>query len=197
MDTYIGSLLLFGGNFAIRGYMMCWGQIISIAQNTALFSLLGTTYGGNGQTTFALPDLRGRSPIGWGQGPGLGNYASGQLGGTESTTLTILNMPAHNHAGTIASASVSMAASAQPGTTNVPGPTLVPAALPVIGGGPHPESIKGYAVPDTTTYMAPTTQVTGTVNVGIAGGSQPFSILNPYLAMTWLIANEGIFPSRN
>ncbi|SHM46422.1 Microcystin-dependent protein [Chitinophaga jiangningensis] len=197
MEPYLASLLLFAGNFAIRGYQFCWGQILSIAQNTALFSLVGTTYGGNGQTTFGLPDLRGRFPMGWGQGPGLPNYSLGQIAGTPTTTLLITNMPAHNHTGTIASASVAQAASAAAATTNTPGSTVVPAQLPTIGGGPSAQPINGYAVPDNTTFLAPTTNVTGTVNVGIAGGSQPFSIMNPYLAMSWLIATEGIFPSRN
>src|SRR5215212_4882735 len=88
---------MFGGNFAPRGWALCNGQILPIAQNTALFSLLGTTYGGNGQTTFALPDLRSRVPIQFGQGPGLSNYDLGQVSGTENTTLTINQMPAHQH----------------------------------------------------------------------------------------------------
>src|SRR5689334_24076195 len=97
-EPFLAEIVLFAGNFAPRGWAFCWGQILSIAQNTALFSLLGTTYGGNGQTTFALPNLASRFPIGAGQGPGLSNYTLGQLAGTESTTLTINNMPAHNHA---------------------------------------------------------------------------------------------------
>src|SRR5438067_3503009 len=88
---------MFAGNFAPKNWAFCAGQILPIAQNTALFSLIGTTFGGNGQTTFALPDLRGRYPIGAGQGPGLANYDLGQVGGTENITLTIGNMPAHSH----------------------------------------------------------------------------------------------------
>src|SRR5688572_18111229 len=97
MDEFIAIIKMFGGNFAPRGWALCNGQILSIAQNTALFSLLGTTFGGNGQTTFALPDLRGRVPIHPGQGPGLSNYSLGQQAGTETVTLTINNMPAHGH----------------------------------------------------------------------------------------------------
>src|SRR5687767_7253998 len=96
-EPFIGQIIMFAGNFQIRGYAFCSGQILSIAQNTALFSILGTTYGGNGQTTFALPDLRGRVPIHPGQGPGLSNYTLGQLSGTENTTLTQNNLPPHSH----------------------------------------------------------------------------------------------------
>src|SRR5262245_44407760 len=97
MDPFIGQLMLVPYNFAPRGWALCNGQILPIAQNTALFSLLGTTYGGNGQTTFALPDLRGRVPISSGQGPGLSNYDLGEVGGVETVTLTTTQMPAHGH----------------------------------------------------------------------------------------------------
>lgn len=197
MEPFMAMIVLFAGNFAPRSWAFCWGQILSITQNTALFSLLGTTYGGNGQTTFALPDLRGRFPLGTGQGPGLANVNLGEVAGTPSTTLLINNMPAHNHAGTIASASVSPAATATLGTTANPGPTVVPCQLPTQGGGPSAQPFKGYGIPDNTTFLAPSTNVTGTVNVGIAGGSQPFSIMNPYLGMNYIIALEGIYPSRN
>ena len=96
-SPFIGQITLFAGNFAPRGWAFCNGQLLSIAQNTALFSILGTTYGGNGQTTFALPDLRGRVPVHAGQGPGLSNYDLGQQGGAESVTLTTAQMPAHTH----------------------------------------------------------------------------------------------------
>ncbi|WP_160717083.1 phage tail protein [Chitinophaga solisilvae] len=197
MEPLLASIILFAGNFNPKGWMFCWGQILSIAQNTTLFSLLGTTFGGNGMTTFGLPDLRGRFPMGTGQGPGLPNMELGQIGGTISTTLLITNMPAHNHTGTIASASVAQAASAAAATTNTPGSTVVPAQLPVFGAGPTAQQIKGYGVPDNTTFLAPTTNVTGTINVGIAGGSQPFSIMNPYLGMNYIIAIEGVYPSRS
>jgi microcystin-dependent protein len=96
-EPYLGSIILFGGNFAPRGWAFCNGQILPIVQNTALFSLLGTTYGGNGQTTFALPDLRGRAPVHFGQGPGLANYSLGESAGAETVTLTFSEMPAHSH----------------------------------------------------------------------------------------------------
>ena len=149
------------------------GQI-SIAQNTALFSLLGTTYGGNGQTTFALPDLRGRVPNSAGQGPGLSSYDLGQQAGTESATLTINNMPGHNHPYTIP-------AIASDGTTTEP------AANTILG-----QPTQG----DLYTTGAAGVQMPGG-NTGLTGGSQPFSILQPYLTLNYCIALEGIFPSRN
>src|SRR5215211_5023310 len=96
-EPFIGQIMLVPYNFAPRGWAFCQGQIMSIAQNTALFSLLGTTYGGNGQTTFALPDLQGRFPNGAGQGPGLSSYTLGQVAGAESVTLTQQQMPLHTH----------------------------------------------------------------------------------------------------
>src|SRR5213083_1523824 len=96
-EPFIGEIVMFGGNFAPRGWAFCNGQLLAIAQNTALFSILGTTYGGDGQTTFALPDLRGRSPVHAGQGPGLSTYARGEQGGTEQVTLRAVELPPHNH----------------------------------------------------------------------------------------------------
>src|SRR5688572_13508567 len=97
MEGYLAQVIMFAGNFAPRGWAFCQGQILSIAQNTALFALLGTTYGGNGQTTFALPDLRGRVPVGTGQGPGLPSVTLGELAGEPAHTLISTEMPAHNH----------------------------------------------------------------------------------------------------
>src|SRR4051812_28387187 len=97
MEADLAMVFMFAGNFAPRGFASCEGQILAISQNTALFSLLGTTYGGNGQTTFALPDLRGRSAIGQGQGPGLSPYVEGQTGGSETVTLTVNQLPPHTH----------------------------------------------------------------------------------------------------
>src|SRR4051794_10683767 len=96
-EPFIGEVIMFAGNFAPRGWALCQGQLLSIAQNTALFSILGTTYGGNGQTTFALPDLRGRVPLGQGQGPGLSSYVLGEVAGNENVTLISTQMPQHNH----------------------------------------------------------------------------------------------------
>ncbi|HUD90835.1 phage tail protein [Sphingobium sp.] len=170
-EPYIGQLTLFTYNFCPNGWAEASGQIMSIAQNTALFSLLGTTYGGNGMTTFALPDLRGRAPIHVGQGPGLSNYDLGQTGGTESTTLNVNNMPAHNH---------SIAATNLPGNKGGPGGKLLAsdATLNKYSDTPTPNVIMNSQM------------------VGVTGGSQPFSIRDPYLAMRWCIALSGIYPSR-
>jgi len=172
MEAFIASIILFGGNFAPRGWALCQGQILSIAQNKALFSLLGTTYGGNGQTTFALPDLQGRVPIQQGQGPGLSRYNLGQTGGTEATTLPSQNMPAHSH---------SMNAVSEAGNVGAPAGASLAAT-----GTLDPE----YRVGGTPVGMAAT-------SIGPTGGNQPFSIMQPYLALNYIIAVEGIYPSRN
>src|SRR4051794_30340022 len=127
---FIGQISLFGGNFAPRGWAFCNGQLLAVSQNTALFSILGTTYGGNGQTTFALPDLRGRVPVHFGQGPGLSPYQLGEVGGTETTTLNVNQLPPHTHA-------VAPAASNNVQTSNRPVDN-VPARGGAHGGGAHP-----------------------------------------------------------
>lgn len=180
-EPFIGEIKIFGFNFAPQSYMTCQGQILSIAQNTALFSLLGTTYGGNGQTTFALPDLQGRVPIGQGTGPGLPGYTMGQVGGTPTTTLISSNMPIHNHAA-----------------------TGINVRIPVTSASEDSSATNNYignAVNDTFGPVAsPTASLGAPVVSGataMAGGSQPFSIMNPYLAINYSIAIFGIFPSRN
>jgi microcystin-dependent protein len=167
-EPFLGQITIVGFNFAPRGWAQCNGQILPIAQNTALFSLLGTTYGGNGQTTFALPDLRSRVPIHVGQGPGLSSYALGQAAGTETVTLNINQMPTHNHL---------MGASSEEGAPSSPS-----GQVPAKGGiyGPAPDG----------TVMNPTV-ITNT------GGSQPHENIQPYLTLNFCIALEGIFPSRN
>ncbi|WP_119080659.1 phage tail protein [Chitinophaga alhagiae] len=196
MEPYLALICIFGGNFAIRGWAFCQGQLLSIAQNSALFSLLGTTYGGDGQTTFALPDLRGRAPIGIGQGPGLPNYVLGQMAGTTTTTLLITNMPAHNHIADPSGLSVTPSASTANGSTNIPAADLVPAQVPVIGSGPNAVTVRAYGKQDNTTTLAPG-KTSGTIGISMAGGSQPFNIQDPYLAMNYLIATAGIFPPRS
>lgn len=166
-DPLLGSIILFAGNFAPRGYALCQGQILPISQNTALFSILGTTYGGNGQTTFALPDLRGRAPVGPGQGPGLSDYQLGEQSGVESVTLTVNQLPGHNHP---------LRASSGEQTTD----------RPTSGGG----LARGGA------YIS--SGDTSDVSIApIAGGSQPHENRSPYLAVNYIIALQGIFPSRN
>lgn len=174
-EYFIGEIRLFAFNFPPRGWATCSGQILSIAQNTALFSLLGTTYGGNGQTTFALPDLRGRVPIHFGQGPGLSLRTQGELGGTPTVTLLSNNLPPHNHP---AFATTAAATTGTPGTGVLPG-----------------------AVSDQTMYVTDSTggrdfSMSPQVG-GIAGGSQPHENHMPTAVLSYCIALEGIFPPRN
>lgn len=199
MDLYLAMIIMFGGNFAIMGTALCYGQIMAISQNTALFSLLGTTFGGNGTSTFGLPDLRGRVPVGTGQGNGLSNYILGQIGGVETVTLAINQMPQHTHTFDATQLVSTPAASIAAATTNIPGPTLVPAKLPTQGAGPTASVIKGYApvdVPNATTLSADAI-TTKNPPIAIAGGSQPHENMMPYLGISYLIALVGIFPSRN
>ncbi|MNK86984.1 Phage Tail Collar Domain protein [compost metagenome] len=180
MEEYISVIKMFGLNFPVRGWAMCNGQIMSIAQNTALFSLLGTTYGGNGQTTFALPNFQGRTPIHWGSGPGLSPYVLGQAAGTESVSILTSNLPAHTH---------TLTANTAAGTTGVPTNNYL-SASPKNGSGPSAVSLNTY------TTTAPNTNL-GLLSVGATGSNIPVSILQPYLAVSFEICLEGIFPSRN
>jgi microcystin-dependent protein len=171
MEPFIGQIIMFAGNFAPQGWAFCDGQLLSIAQNTALFSILGTTYGGNGQTTFGLPDLRGRVPIHPGQGPGLSSYALGQQAGTETVTLTVQQIPQHTHAFT-------PGCSTDPPNSNSPS-NAVPAP---------PEGIQAYNT-EANASMRPG-------NSSSVGGSQPHDNLQPYNCVNFIIALQGIFPSR-
>jgi microcystin-dependent protein len=179
MQPFLGQITLFPCNFAPKGWALCEGQLIAIAQNTALFSLLGTYYGGDGIRTFALPDLRGRVPIGQGQGPGLSQYDLGSVQGQEIVVLSSSQSPAHTHP---------FPAFAAPATTNAPS-----GALPAEGHG------AGRAGGNVNTY-APLQNATATKlasgQVGVAGGNQPHNNLQPYLTLNWCIALEGVFPSR-
>jgi microcystin-dependent protein len=167
MDPILGQIIIFAGNFAPRGWALCDGQLLPISQNTALFSLLGTTYGGDGRTTFALPDLRGRVPIHAGQGPGLSNYALGARGGSESTTLTTNNLPAHSH------------------------PLLATST------GQADDSPAGNVLAQADIYAAGPTNVTLGTSVGPVGENQPLPNLQPYTCINAIIALEGVYPSRN
>jgi len=191
MEPFLSMILLWPCNFNPRGWAFCQGQLLSIAQNTALFSLLGTTYGGNGQTTFALPDFRGRVPVGVGQGPGTSMYDLGQVGGTESTALTINQMPAHTH--TVAVTLTVKASNAQ-ASDSAPTATVNTPAAPYDTLNATP--IAGY------NNQAPNTALNiggGAASgvTGVAGNSQPVPIMQSYLAVNYIIALEGIFPSRD
>lgn len=202
MEPYTGQIQAFGFNFAPRGWSTCAGQILGIAQNTALFSLLGTNYGGNGQNTFGLPDLRGRSAISYGQGPGLSIYNIGQMSGTESTTLTVNNMPSHNHTAVATATTGTVQITATLQANSAVGSNALPAAGNYLAGVSGKTSF--YATSAGTTVdlagVTATGTVTGgtpTVTVANNGGSQPMSILSPSLALNFCIALVGIFPSRN
>jgi len=182
MDEFIAIIKMFGGNFAPRGWALCNGQILSIAQNTALFSLLGTTFGGNGQTTFALPDLRGRVPIHPGQGPGLSPYTLGQSAGSETVTLLTGQIPQHVHQFAVPTSSAT-GNDAQPGNN-------LPAAGTANVSGSDVELLNYRSGVNADGAMKPG-------NTGIAGGSQPHENIQPYLCVNFIICLEGIFPSRN
>lgn len=181
MEGTIAEIRLFAGNFAPRAWAFCNGQIMAIAQNTALFSLLGTNYGGNGQTTFALPDFRGRVAIGTGQGPGLSNYNLAQVGGQETVTLTINNMPSHNH-----SVTGTVAMQANNDSADL---TSDPTGRRLAATGNLYTSQSG----DLVNMAIDAVNLTTTIN----GGGQPFSTIQSYLAMNYIICLQGIFPSRN
>jgi microcystin-dependent protein len=183
-EPFIGQILYVGFNFAPRGWATCDGQLLSIAQNTALFSLLGTTYGGNGQTTFALPDLRSRVPVHQGQGPGLSPYVIGQQAGSESVTLTTGQLPAHTHTATLNAAT-------NKATAQSPTAGALLAKSVDLGAV---NALPNIYVPSTVT---PTTVALGGLTVNPAGSSQPVPVLQPYLTLTAIIALQGIFPSRN
>jgi microcystin-dependent protein len=178
MEVYVGTIMGFGFNFAPRGWMTCQGQILSIAQNTALFSLLGVTYGGNGQTTFGLPNLGGRMAMGQSS-----QYQMGEMAGTPTATLTIANMPMHTH--TVA-ASTTLGASPTPSNTSV------------LTHAHYQDSNTGNSV-DVSIYGPPDGNMTtlSPQAIGVSGGSQPFSTISPYLVINYCIATQGIFPSRN
>lgn len=172
-EPFIGEIRMFGGNFAPRGWALCNGQLLSIAQNQALFSILGTNYGGNGQTTFALPDLRSRVPMHFGQGPGLSNRSIGELGGTESVTLLATQIPAHSHP---------VACSSNSGNSNSPAGRVWS---------------KDAGVQSATYTSNAPNAVMAAGAIGNAGGSQPHDNVQPFTCVNFVIALEGIYPSRN
>ncbi|MBG0794542.1 phage tail protein [Methylocystis sp. H62] len=171
-EPFLGQLMLTGATFCPRNWAQADGQLLSISQNTALFSLYGTTYGGNGSTTFALPDLRGRAPIHQGTGPGLSNYVEGQVGGRENFTITTSQMPAHNHGVQATNATADK-------------------------GGPDGRYLGGGVGSDDTYHDGPPNRVMAGDMIQPSGGGQPVSQRGPYLTMMWCVALQGIFPSRN
>ena len=190
-DPFIGEIKMFGGNFAPYGYAMCQGQLMSISQNSALFALLGTLYGGNGTTNFGLPNFQSRSPVGMGQGTGLQFIAQGEMAGTETVTLLSPNLPPFSLPVT-GSMSVSIPASTADGTTQTPGPTSV-LAKPVDSAVGAEVSL--YANGADTTLAPFNATLSGTATH--TTGGIPVGIRTPYLGTNFIIALMGVFPTRN
>ena len=170
-DPFVGEIRMFAGNFAPQGWALCDGQLLAISQNDVLFSLVGTTYGGDGQNTFGLPDLRGRIPLHMGQGPGLSSRTIGQNGGSETVTLTPAQLPAHGHV-----------LNADSGAANSTDPL---GRLPAASTG-------------SSTYgnLAPSVAMRADA-VASAGGNQAHDNMMPFLCINFIIALFGIYPSRN
>ena len=194
-EPFIGEIRMFAGTFAPRGWALCNGQLLAISTYSALFSLLGTNYGGNGTTTFGLPNLQSRTPVGTGTGAGLSNVVLGQVGGVESVTLTISQMPVHSHqitttptgSGTLQVAGTGSNASTTPSATN----NILGASA---AGGPPSAAIWSDELNDPVSLANP---INAHFIAEPAGGSQPFSTRNPYLGMNFIIALEGLYPTRN
>ncbi len=191
-EPFIGQMMLTAATFCPRNWADANGQLLAISQNTALFSLLGTTYGGDGRTTFALPDLRGRAPIHIGQGQGLANISPGQRGGAERVTLTVNALPPHSHgAATVVDVTARLNASSTAAGTGTPSTGVV------LGDAGRTDV---YVAPPANVQLDPaavTTTATATTTVNNTGAGQPVGIRSPYLGMRWCVALQGIFPSRN
>lgn len=192
-EAFTGEIRAFGFNFAPRSWAMCNGQLLPITQNEALFSLLGTFYGGDGRTNFQLPDLRSRAPLHAGQGPGLSGYTIGQFGGVETVTLNQSQMPSHSHTPNASGFTVTFPASTADSTTATPGPTV---RLGKAAGEP------GEPVPNIYTTGAADTELgqfpaTGNLTIDNTGGSQAHENRMPFLAINYCICLFGLFPSRN
>jgi len=181
-EPFVGEIGLVGFNFAPRGWATCNGQLLAISTNTALFSLLGTTYGGDGRTTFGLPNLQSLTPIGFGQGPGLTYRSLGEMAGTPSSTLLMTEMPAHTHA-----LGAGLKTGAPPTTANAV------ASLPATATG---TDLLYANTASPTDYMAPLA-VNLDTQTSILGGNQPHNNMQPYLTMLFVIALQGIFPQRS
>lgn len=189
MNPFLAQIVMFAGNFAPRGWALCNGQLLPINANQALFSLLGTTYGGDGRTSFALPDLRSRSPIHAGRGPGLSDIKLGQRGGIETKTLTLLELPNHFHnAGTMKG---TIGVNDEDATTDDPDAGNLGIAQASSGD----ISLYNTGIAATTTMAPNSVAITG--NTGASGNNQSFNIRNPFLGINYIIAMQGTFPSRN
>jgi microcystin-dependent protein len=185
MNPFLSMIMLWPCNFAPLGWNFCSGQLLSISQNAALFSLIGTYYGGDGVQTFALPDFRGRVPVGAGSGPGRSTYVLGQAGGIENVSMTIANLPAHTHP-----LSITVSAS------NVQATAITPSSAANTLAAPY----DGVALNGVNAYVSGAPNVPLNVGpngpTGATGSNQPISVVQPYLAVNYVIALQGIFPSR-
>lgn len=179
-DPFIGEIRIFGFNYAPVDWQFCNGSLLAIAQNSALFALLGTTYGGDGRSNFGLPNLLGRVPLCMGNGPGLSPRPIGTRSGAETVALTVGNLPAHTHA-------VQISATASNATSSVPA-TGAYLAKGIDGGGGDANIYYSGATPPLVNLSGGT--------AGPAGSNQPFGIMNPFLALNFCIALIGLFPSR-
>ncbi len=185
MQGMIGEVRLFGGNFAPRQWAFCDGQLLAISQNEALFSILGTTYGGDGRTTFGLPELRGRTAIGQGQGPGLSNRPLGQKSGTYVNTMTINNLPSHSHTPTI-TALAKIPVSVNTPDENAPEDSHL-----------TQQANEAYGDTDSGKSYGPGATFSGTLTVTNSGGQQSINNQQPYLGTRYIICLTGLFPSRH
>lgn len=181
MEPTLAEIRIFGGNFAPRSWAFCDGQLLPINQNQALFSILGTTFGGDGRTTFGLPDLRGRTAIHAGNGPGLSDRRLGAKGGAETVTLNVTNLPNHNHADTV-KCNTTASDSDLPG-----GRYYGPVSGELDGKDAIP--MEGYATAKSSTAAGGNTSNTG--------GNQAIDLRQPWLAINYIIALQGLFPSRS
>ena len=171
-EPFLAEIRIFAGNFAPRGWALCNGQLMPISQNTALFSLLGVNYGGDGKVTFALPNLQGSSPMHWGNGPGLTPRILGESGGENTLALIVSEMPAHTHTAMCDPIGITL--------TNAPKDGV-------------------WAIPETEAYNSQPSSRSGTMDmraISTAGGSMPHNNMQPFLGLTFIIALEGIFPAR-
>jgi microcystin-dependent protein len=180
-DVILAEIRLFAGNYAPLGWALCQGQLLPISSNTALFSLIGTYYGGNGTTNFALPDFRSRIPVGLGTGPGLSIYELGQQGGSQSIVLQANNLPKHTHSIT---GTVTMNASGATGNTDTP-------------GNAYPATQAGTEMYSSTTNNSLLGNMQHNLALTSTGNSIPVSIIQPVLTLTYIIAISGIYPSRS
>lgn len=188
MDPLMATIIMFGGNFAPRGWALCEGQLLPISQNSALFSLLGTIYGGDGRTTFGLPDMRGRSPIGPGNGPGLSSRRLGERGGSEVNYLNTTQLPSHNHSAAGKLKVLNGAASDPSPKGNFPGTA---SARDMSTGATV--QVSDWSSASNDFAAANGVEVT----VGNTGGNQSVNNMQPWIAVNYIIALQGIFPSRS